>query len=505
MGLSTGAAFSGEAAVGKRPMKEWIDEEFGSLELGDKRLSARMKLILERLTQSPSCSIKSAFKGWKEVNAAYRFFNNPQVTADAILAPHREGTLGRVQPHAQVLVLQDTTELDYSTQKSIEGIGPLSCLERKGLFVHHQFVVTPERLPLGIWNLDIYAREEAEHGKAAERKQKPIEEKESFRWVVGYRDACALAESAPGVQVISCADREADVYEMFAEWHRRGEEGKVRADWLIRSDDNRRLSPPEDRGEQADVFWPAKIREAVAATPVLGSITFGVQRKVQQKKQKGGSRHATVRSARMVTQEIRATTLTLAPPYRQDRKMPSVTFRVVMARELHPPEGEEPIDWVLLTSMPVVDFDSAQRMVELYLCRWEIEVFHRVLKTGCGVEKLQRKEAKRITVAVAMYMIVAWRVLFVMTLGRECPDLPCDAIFEEDEWQALWVIAYSRKALEKKPSLGEFVKTLAQFGGFLGRKGDGNPGPAAIWVGLSRLRDFTLAWQLFGITAQSSP
>ena len=302
------------------------------------------------------------------------------------------------------------------------------------------------------------------------------------------------------MQVISCADREADIYEMFEEWHLRGEQGKVRAEWIIRSDDNRRLTPPEDRSEQADVCLPAKIREAVAVTPVLGSITFSVKRKVQQKKVKGGSRHKTVRSARVVTQEIRATTLTLAPPYRQDRKMPPVTFQVVMARELNPPAGEDPIDWVRLTSMPVVDFDAAGRVVDFYLCRWEIEVFHRVLKTGCRVEKLQLKTADRISVAEALYMVVGWRVLYVMTMGRECPDLPGDAIFEDDEWQSLWVIAYNRKALEQKPSLGEFVKKVAQFGGFLGRNCDGNPGPQSIWVGLSRLRDFTLAWQLFGMT-----
>ena len=170
MGLSTGAAFSGEAAVGKRPMKEWIDEEFGSLELGDKRLSARMKLILERLTQSPSCSIKSAFKGWKEVNAAYRFFNNQRVTVEVILKPHRASTLDRVTSHPQVLVIQDTTELDYTVQKSIQGMGPLSCLERKGVLAHNHLVVTPERLPLGVWNTDVYARQEEEHGKGLNRK-----------------------------------------------------------------------------------------------------------------------------------------------------------------------------------------------------------------------------------------------------------------------------------------------------------------------------------------------
>ncbi len=168
-----------------------------------------------------------------------------------------------------------------------------------------------------------------------------------------------------------------------------------------------------------------------------------------------------------------------------------------MATEKDPPEQEDPIDWVLLTSLAVGDFEAALEVIDLYLGRWEIEVFHRVLKTGCKVEELQLKTDERTKVAIALYMVVAWRVLFVMKLGRECPELPCDVVFEEEEWQSLWVICHGEEALKKKPSLGEFVIRVAQLGGFLARKADGVPGPQAIWQGLTRLRDFALAWQVY--------
>ncbi|MBW1894051.1 MAG: transposase [Deltaproteobacteria bacterium] len=173
-------------------MKAWIIKELATADLGDNRLQKRMELILERLTESPMESIKSAFKGWAEVIGAYRFLNNKKTDVEGILKPHQDATLERVKEFKRVLFVQDTTELDYTPKKSMEGTGPLSFLNRQGFLAHNQLVITPERLPLGLWGTQIYARDEAEHGKSEKRKQKPIEEKESFRWLQGYQDACEL-------------------------------------------------------------------------------------------------------------------------------------------------------------------------------------------------------------------------------------------------------------------------------------------------------------------------
>lgn len=478
-------------------MKKWIEQEFATAELGDKRLNQRMKLIMKRLIETPMLSIKSSFRGWAEVMAAYRFFNNSKTRVETILEPHRDATLLRVKEHKRVLLVQDTTELDYSLKKRLEGTGPLSTVDRQGFFAHNHLVITPERLTLGVWNTNIYARDEKEHGKAAERANKPIKEKESYRWLEGYLDACALAEAAPDTEVISCSDREGDIYEVFAEWQKRLTEGKIAAPWLVRCNQNRRLSKEKSSDEDPDAPNYRKILEQVGAAVVLGTKTVLIKAAEQYKKDKAGNRRMVTRSARTATLEVRATTVTLRPPFRKQNKLPELSFQVVMCTEKDPPENEEPIEWALLTSLPVADFHAANEIIELYMARWEIEVFHRVLKTGCKVEELQLKNDERTKVAIALYMVVAWRILYMMKLGRECPDLPCDVVFEEDEWQSLYFMCYGEKALKKVPPLGEFVTKVAEFGGFLARNSDGLPGPQAIWQGMARMRDFTLAWQIY--------
>ena len=479
-------------------MKEWIEQELATVELGDERLVKRMKRILERLSESPLLSLKSALKGWAEVMGAYRFFNNEQTSVEKVLSPHREATLQRIKAYRRVLLIQDTSELDYTAKKKLEGTGPLSDTGRQGFFAHNQLVITPERLALGVWDTSIYARDEEQHPKSQARKQKPIELKESYRWLQGYRDACSLAESAPQTEVIACADREADIYELFGEWRGRFDRGEKAAEWLIRCQHDRRLENIEAPEQTPPPEAYPKIREQVQASALLGTLNVHIKAKAQSKKVKGGSRKKVNRSARMATLEIRATSVRLRPPYRKHGELPTVCLQVVMATEKDPPKNEDPLVWVLLTSLSVADFDAAVQIIELYMGRWEIEVFHRVLKSGCRVEELQLKNDERIKVAIALYMVVAWRVLYVMKLGRECPELPCDVVFEEDEWQSLWVICHGEEALKKTPSLGQFVIKVAEFGGFLSRKADGLPGPQAIWQGLARVRDFTLAWQIYG-------
>jgi hypothetical protein len=473
---------------------DWIVEEMGTVDLGDKRLRRRLLVILQRMFNSPVASLKAACRGWAETIATYRFFDNERITEAALLEPHQEATLQRVQAQKRVLVIQDTTEIDYSSKKELEGTGPLSVEQRQGFFVHSQYVVTPERLPLGVWGTKIYARD-GEDEKAG-RKEKPIEEKESYRWLEGYRDVCRLAESAPDTQTISVSDREGDIYEIFLEWQKRRQQGKSAAEWLIRSCQDRCLEPFEKRQANTEgLKLPGKLRAAVEQSPVLGTIEFHITKQEGNKKVHG-SRVKTFRRARRVVQELHAIEVWLKPPRRKGQTLAPVKIGVVMAREIDPPAGQERIEWVLLTSLPVTNFEAAQEVLELYLARWEIEVFHRVLKTGCRVERIQLKAADRIKPAIALYMIVAWRVVYVMKLGRECPDLPCDVIFEEAEWRAVYHVVKRRKAVDK-PTLGEMVKLVGSLGGYLGRKGDGHPGAQSMWQGIMRARDFALGWLLF--------
>lgn len=476
-------------------VSDWVVEEMEGVDLGDQRLHKRLLRILQRMFDSPVASLKAACSGWAETIATYRFFDNEQITEASLLRPHQEATLQRVQAQPRVLVIQDTTEIDYSSKKELEGTGSLSVEERQGFFAHSQYVVTPERLPLGVWGTMIYARDGGD--EKAGRKEQPIEMKESYRWLEGYRDACRLAELARETQTISVSDREGDIYEVFLEWQKRRQEGQPVAEWLIRSCQDRCLVPFEESLAKTEgLKQPTKLRAAVEQSPLLGTIEFQVTNQVGSKKVRGGSRVKTFRQARRVVQEIRAMEVVLKAPWRRGQTLETVKIGVVLAREVDPPAGQDRIEWVLLTSLPVDTFQAAQEVIELYLARWEIEVFHRVLKTGCRVEELQLKAADRIKPAIVLYMIVAWRVVYVMKLGRECPNLPCDVIFDEAEWRAVYHVVKRRKAVEK-PTLGEMVKLVASLGGYVGRKWDGPPGAQSMWQGIMRARDFALAWLLF--------
>lgn len=478
--------------IASTDLSDWVAEEMGTADLKDRRLKKRLLLVTQRMFASPVASLKAACRGWAETIAAYRFFDNENVTTAALLAPHQEATLQRVQAQERVLVIQDTTEIDYSSKKELEGKGPLSVEQRQGFFAHSQYVVTPERVPLGVWGTNIYARDEA--GEKTDRKDRPIELKESYRWLEGYRDACRLAEMASKTQVISVCDREGDIYEVFLEWQRRRERGEAAAEWLIRSCQDRCLTPFEETQANAEGI-ASKLRAAVEQSAVLGTIEFNVTKHTGNKKVKG-SRIKTLRQARRVVQEVRALEVMLKAPWRKGEKLETVQIGVVLAREKNPPAGQDRIEWVLLTSLPVASFEAAQEAITLYLARWEIEMFHRVLKTGCRVEKLQLTDADRIRPAIVLYMIVAWRITYVMKLGRVCPDLPCDVIFEEAEWRAVYHVV-QRKPAKEKPTLGEMVDMVGSLGGYLGRKGDGAPGAQSMWQGITRAKDFALGWLLF--------
>ena len=228
---------------------------------------------------------------------------------------------------------------------------------------------------------------------------------------------------------ISCADREGDIFDIFDEWNQRRTNDLPVADWLIRCKHNRNITDEVNIHEDLEKKTHNKIRDLLETSPTLGTISVHVKKTVQNKKVKDGSRKKVIRSARVAILEIKSTKVTPKTPYRKGEKFSEVSFYVVMAKEKNPPKEEDAINWVLLTSIGITDFDSAIEIIELYRARWEIEVFHRVLKTGCRVEELQLKSDEPTKVAIALYMIVAWRVLYVMKLGRECPELPCDSYF----------------------------------------------------------------------------
>ena len=354
----------------------WVEREMELADFGDKRLNQRAITLLDRFIAQPTASIPAACRGWKETLAAYRFFDNPKVSDANILAPHIAATRQRMQEHATVLCVQDTTQLDYTGQTQIEGLGPLTYENQSGFYLHPTLAITPDRLCLGVIGSKTWARDAEHHGKEIDRKNRTIEEKESYRWIEGYQEVCQLARTLPDTQCVYMADREGDIYELFAE----ATEQTFQADWLIRASHDRR------------VLDDSCLSEELARAPVLGEIEFKLPGHHQ-------------RSDKRVVQRLKAVRVELRPPQRKGCSLEPTYVTAVVTEEIKPPKGEEPITWVLLTNLPATTKKQALEKVQWYLCRWEIEVFFRVLKSGCKIEKLQLERKERIEPALALYMI----------------------------------------------------------------------------------------------------
>jgi hypothetical protein len=438
-----------------------LSDELSDLDCGDARLDKRACALIETLGRHPDRSIPAACNGWKETKAAYRLLDSDKVTAHKLLEPHHTCTRARMTEHDTVLCIQDTTELDYTGKDDIEGLGTLNYENRKGLYLHPTLAITPERLPLGILDSWSWTR--------------PFEDadKESIRWLEGYQRLCEtqqyIWEQAFDTRLVYLADREADLFEIYAEHNRQLARQEQAADWLIRARHDRHTQTGQ------------KLWASVRAAPELGRVEFDMP---SSNTRKGGR----------IVQSLRARTLTLDPPRDAEHNEP-VTLTAVLASEINPPKGEKPVEWMLLTNLEVSTQTQAEQMLSWYLCRWQIEIFFRILKSGCKIEALQLEKIERLEPAIMLYMLIAWRVLYFTLLGRECPELPCDLIFDDEEWKAVYIVARKQQPPENPPTLNTMIRMVAGFGGFLNRKGDGMPGPQTIWIGLQRCKDFVLAME----------
>jgi Transposase DNA-binding/Transposase Tn5 dimerisation domain len=444
--------------------ESWPEQEMSTANFGDARLRRRAQLVLGGLSQHPENSIPTAFGSWSETQAAYRLFSNEKVTGDRVLEPHRDATLERMKQYPLILCVQDTTELDYTSTPQVQGLGPLTYESSIGLYIHPTLAITPERLCLGVLDQWTWARDAEDHGgkNRRHRLRRPLEEKESFRWLEGYRRICDLQSVLPQTRLVFVADRESDLFELFEQ----GQTGE--AAWLIRAVQDRKLTDGR------------RLREAMEEASVVGMLEFDLPA-------------GPGRPARPVVQTLRTARLKLKPPYRPGKKLHASEVTAILAREENPPAGMEPIQWLLLTNLVVESGQEAEEKVRWYVCRWQIEVYFRILKSGCKVEQLQLQTRDRLEVALAFYMVVAWRVLYLVMLARIAPDLPCEAVFAPEEWKAVHIVLQRQKPPSRAPTLGEFLPMMARLGGYLARKGDGPPGPKAIWIGLQRTRDFVLA------------
>jgi hypothetical protein len=472
--------------AGGRLMDE-IRSEADGCDLGDQRLNKRYQLLLERLGGQPQLSIPAACRGEAEVDAAYRFFDHAKVKPAKLLAPHQAATVQRMAAQATVLVVQDTTEIDLTRPERVVG-GPLADQRHFGFFSHLLLAMTPAGVPLGLLGDRTWARNPDTFGQSKRcHKRQPLADKESVRWIEGYQRCAEVARRLPGVEVIAVCDSEGDIYELFVAAHQQEHAAK----FIVRACQSRRL---EDD--------PASLlREFVASTPIVGTRAIAVSKRDAPAAEPRRRRQA--RSERNAILNIHVATVTPRSPQRCDGPLPNVPVNVVLAREANPPAGEAPIEWLLVTDLPAATLADAERILDLYTQRWWIEVYFRILKSGCGVEKLQLETDPRMLNALMIYKIVAWRVLLVTMLGRSCPDLPCDCVLEDAEWKSVYMTVLHKKPPHKPPPLAEFTLLLARLGGYLARKHDPPPGPKAMWIGLQHARILAIAWKTFGPEANT--
>lgn len=452
----------------------WAELEFGEAELGDPRRTARLVELAGRLAERPSQSLPEACEDRAQLKAAYRFFDNGKVTPGAVLQSHVRQTTERVAGEAVVLAVQDTTSLDYTAHRATTGLGVLNDVKHQGFLVHTTLAITPERVPLGLLAQAVWVREAASLGKRATRKQRPIADKESQKWLTSLEAVKAVHAQCPETRVISVGDREADVYDLFLVERPTGVDLLVRASW------DRAVDAPQGH------LWAA-----VAAVPTAGTLTVSVPARP-------ATASTPAQPARTAHLTLRFTPVTLRPPrHRTAEQLAPVAIAAVWVVETAPPPDTRPIEWLLLTTCSVTTTEQALTLVHYYVCRWDIEVWHKVLKSGCRIEARQLETANRLERCLTLYSIIAWRILYATLLARAAPDLPCTALLDRDEWQALCcVIQRTSTPPSTPPTLRQAVRWIAQLGGFLARSADGDPGPITLWRGFQHLADHTAMFRI---------
>lgn len=449
---------------------DWALNEFGGAQLPDHRLHQRLHMIARAFAQKPTAPIPQACGSWTEAKGAYRFFQNDAVRPGSIRQPHHQATLQRVRAEPVVLAIQDTTALNYSTHPGTQGLGPIGSHSPKtiGLLLHSTLAVTPSGQPLGFLHNAVRVRRKG--GLARSRHQRKLADKESYKWVESLSACQQLAPLCPDTTLVNVTDREGDLYELFVAALGAAATSKVHL--LVRSRHNRKLE------EHARTLWQEVSRQRVAST-----LKVRVGRRGDQ-------------PSRLATLNVRFCAVKLRSPTRK-AEQPSVPLCAIEAREVRAPKGVAPIVWRLLSTLPVTCAEEAIERVSWYAQRWQIEVIHKILKSGCQVEQRQLQTAQRLERALSVDLVVAWRILALCKAARELPDDPISQWLPSAQWQTLWCHVHQRtRPPQNAPTLRQAVRWIAQLGGFLGRKGDGEPGTTTLWRGLEQLDAMTKMWQL---------
>ena len=446
----------------------WAENEFADADLGDARRTRRLVELAATLGAQPHASLPEASEDPAQLKAAYRFFDNDDIRAEAILQSHVQATYARLHAAPLVLAVQDTTLLDWTHHPAKSGLGPLAKETQQGLLAHSTLAITPERVPLGLLAQQVWARDPGTYAQPTQRRKRSIDQKESQKWLTSLKAVIAAGAACPETHFISVGDREADVYDLFLVDRPAGVDLLVRAAW------DRRVEHPER------YLWKAMATAAVAA-----EMTLLLPRQKE-------------RPARTARLQVRWQEITLrAPRHRASEHLPPVRVFAVWAVEIGAPADAEAVEWLLLCTHPIATPEQALERLQWYACRWGIEVWHKILKSGCRIESKQLETGARLERCLCLYSVIAWRIQWATMLSRVVPDAPCTLLLEEHEWQALYCKVHRRPTPPATPpSLKTAVAWIAALGGFLGRKSDGEPGVSVLWKGFQHLVDLAEMYRI---------
>jgi hypothetical protein len=455
-----------------KPPQDWAEEEFGQVRLRDRRHRERLCVVARDFFARPQANIPQACQDRAKTKAAYRLFEHKTVKMDTLLAAHYQSTMERIarEKIPVVLAVQDTTSFNYDTHVEMEGLGPINTRVdgAQGILMHGTMAYTAQGTAMGLVDVQVWARDPKQFGKSAQRYQRPIEQKESYKWLKSFQGAARLQRQlGSATTVVSVGDREADIYELF--WL--AQKDPLNPKLLVRAESDRRV-------QDANMcLW-----QYMETQPVAGERLLRIPRR------KG-------RAARDARLEIRFAQVELRAPKHKPTLGP-LTVWAVYVTEVHAPSPKEAVEWMLLTTVEVNNFEQALEKIDWYKKRWGIEEYHRTIKSVCRIESRQLGDRSVWENCLAIDLVVAWRIEHIKKISRESPQAPCTVAFDEQEWQALFVLRNRGQPLPSiAPSMHQMTRWTAELGGFLGGKNE-NPGSTTLGRGLQHLHDILIGVSL---------
>jgi len=453
---------------------EWAERTFGTAELGDRRRTRRLVKAASQIACHPSQTFPQTFD-WNGLRGFYRLCDCEEASLEAIQSPHWEQTRAAMRAQPLVLIIHDTTELDFTEHTALEGAGPIGDGKGRGFLQHNSLAFLPESNEvLGLAFQQWRVREPAPEGeRTAHRKKR---ERESTLWMNGI---LATGRPPEGVCWVDVGDRGSDIYEAMVACLEVGHA------FVFRATQNRIVfsTPEHDRS--------VKLLDYARTAPSAGSETVQIRGRGK-------------RPARTATIHFSGVPVWVPPPRETPNRSqkPIIPVFVVRIWEPNPPPDVEPLEWILLNALPMISLEDFKKSRDWYAARWTVETFHDVEKNGCAEEARRFETAARMEAAVAILSLTAVRILQLRHALEAQPEAPASQVATAEEIQ---MIRRSRGHKRGKFTVRDFVYGVARLGGFLGRKCDGKPGLRTLWRGYHRLQDMLLGSQLHASLREGGP